>query len=237
MNIVITMGGLGSRFRKAGYTVPKYQIQVKGKTLFAWSMESLEAFKQEKFFFLVRREDSAAEFIQSECKEIGIENYQIVELSYLTKGQAETAMMAAPYWKKDEAILVYNIDTYIEAGQMSPEKIEGDGFIPCFKAEGEHWSFVRLDENGNAVEVREKTRISDNCTIGAYYFRTAGLYESIYQEMYVKDKYEEHGEQYIAPMYNWMIKQGMKVRIQVVEPKYVHVLGTPKEVEWFRGDR
>lgn len=34
MNVVITMGGLGSRFQKVGYTVPKYQIIVKGKTLF-----------------------------------------------------------------------------------------------------------------------------------------------------------------------------------------------------------
>ena len=34
MTIVITMAGLGSRFRKAGYTVPKYQIEVNGHTLF-----------------------------------------------------------------------------------------------------------------------------------------------------------------------------------------------------------
>ena len=36
IDIVITMGGLGSRFRKAGYTVPKYMIEAKGKTLFEW---------------------------------------------------------------------------------------------------------------------------------------------------------------------------------------------------------
>jgi len=48
MNIVITMGGLGFRFQKAGYTVPKYQIEVKGKTLFEWSMISMDAFKKER---------------------------------------------------------------------------------------------------------------------------------------------------------------------------------------------
>ena len=47
----------------------------------------------------------------------------------------------------------------------------GDGFIPCFKAEGTHWSFVKLNDTGKAVEVREKERISDNCTIGLYYFK------------------------------------------------------------------
>ena len=41
MNIIITMAGLGSRFRKAGYYCPKYMIEAKGKTLFDWSMDSL----------------------------------------------------------------------------------------------------------------------------------------------------------------------------------------------------
>ena len=41
LDIVITMGGLGSRFREAGYTVPKYMIEAKGKTLFEWSLISL----------------------------------------------------------------------------------------------------------------------------------------------------------------------------------------------------
>ena len=34
MTIVITMAGLGSRFRKAGYQVPKYMIEAHEKTLF-----------------------------------------------------------------------------------------------------------------------------------------------------------------------------------------------------------
>ena len=44
MEIVITMGGLGSRFRKAGYHMPKNMIQAKGRTLFGWSMISLVGF-------------------------------------------------------------------------------------------------------------------------------------------------------------------------------------------------
>ena len=34
MNIVITMGGLGSRFAKAGYKVPKYMIEAKDGILY-----------------------------------------------------------------------------------------------------------------------------------------------------------------------------------------------------------
>ncbi len=40
----------------------------------------------------------------------------------------------------------------------------------------ESLSFARLDDSGNVVEVREKVRISDNCTLGAYYFSSARLF-------------------------------------------------------------
>jgi len=61
MNIIITMAGLGSRFRKAGYQVPKYMIEARGKTLFEWSMDSLLGYNDHvsKYIFVVRREDRA----------------------------------------------------------------------------------------------------------------------------------------------------------------------------------
>lgn len=31
MTVIITMAGLGSRFRKAGYNCPKYMIEAKGR--------------------------------------------------------------------------------------------------------------------------------------------------------------------------------------------------------------
>ena len=46
MTIIITMAGLGSRFRKAGYNCPKYMIEAKGKTLFDWSMDSLLGYNE-----------------------------------------------------------------------------------------------------------------------------------------------------------------------------------------------
>ena len=41
MDIIITMAGLGSRFRKVGYNCPKYIIVAKGKSIFYWSIDIL----------------------------------------------------------------------------------------------------------------------------------------------------------------------------------------------------
>ena len=235
ITILITMAGLGTRFREAGYTVPKYQIEAKGKTLFAWSMESLAGFQdpENDYIFVVRREDHAEDFIRQTCQKMGIENVKVVELSHTTDGQATTAMLAKPYWDPDSALLIYNIDTYVEAGQMRADQIEGDGFIPCFHAPGDHWSFAKLDDEGRVTEVREKVRISDNCTLGAYYFSSCALYEQLYDEYYAQTDRLEKGEKYVAPLYNHLIEKGGRVTISIVDFDKVHVLGTPKELETF----
>ncbi len=238
MQTVITMAGLGTRFKKAGYDMPKYEIEVKGRSLFEWSMDSLTGYfsPHDDYYFIVRAEDNASEFIKAKWEKItgSRDRVNVIELDRMTDGQATTAMLAAPFWKKDEPLLIYNIDTYVESGQLKAEDIEGDGFIPCFDAPGDHWSFVKVDENGDAVEVREKQRISDNCTLGAYYFASCGLYESMYEEYYGNGQNLEKGEKYVAPLYNYMISKGMKVRICLTDNKYVHVLGTPEELEVFK---
>lgn len=235
MTVIITMAGMGSRFRKSGYYCPKYMIEAKGKTLFDWSMDSLIGYNKEvsRYVFVVKAEDKAGKFIRMHCAEYGIKDVKIVELDHMTDGQATTCMLAIPYCNLDNAILVYNIDTYVEPGALKYEDISGDGHIPCFHADGNHWSFVKLDDKGMAVEVREKVRISDNCTLGAYYFSSARLYKDLYEEFYSDDSHIEKNEKYIAPILDFMIKKGRPVTISIIDSKKVHVLGTPEELQKF----
>ena len=95
IDVVITMGGLGSRFRKAGYTVPKYMIEAKGKTLFEWSLISLEGYtdRVDKYVFLAMEDETVdvEGFVRGKCAELGITNYELILLDHLTDGQATTA--------------------------------------------------------------------------------------------------------------------------------------------------
>ena len=143
-------------------------------------------------------------------------------------------MLAAKYWDREHALLIYNIDTYVEAGEMNSGELKGDGFIPCFRAEGDHWSFVRLDDEGRVAEIKEKKRISDHCTLGAYYFKTCGLYEDLYNEYY-RDSERElvNGEKYVAPLYDHLLSKGGEIYISDISPDKVHVLGTPEELKVF----
>ena len=235
MNIIITMAGNGNRFRKVGYNQPKYMIEAKGRSLFEWSLESLKGYAPVvlKYVFVVRAADNSEHFIADKCAILGISRYEIVKLDHTTDGQATTCMEALSCCEPNDAILIYNIDTYVEAYEMRYEDISGDGHIPCFHAEGEHWSFVKVDNNEKVTEVREKKRISDNCTLGAYYFSSVHLYKKLYEEYYADNARMEKEEKYIAPMYNYMIEKGYLVTISIVDEKKVHVLGTPEELRAF----
>jgi dTDP-glucose pyrophosphorylase len=237
LDVVITMAGRGSRFRDAGYTIPKYEIVAQGRSLFEWSLLSLSGFFDEvhRYIFIVRRQDNAGSFIKHACKTMRIVPIEILEIDQVTSGQAATALLASSVWAEDNELLIYNIDTYIEPGIMNYSQIKGDGFIPCFDGPGDHWSFVKLDETGRAVEVKEKVRISRNCTVGAYFFRSARLYKLLYEEYYINQLAPEK-EQYVAPLYNQLIHDGGSVYISSIPKQYVHVLGTPEELNYFVGN-
>ncbi len=220
-----------------GYTTPKYMIEAKGKTLFEWSMISLEGYANsiDQYIFVVMRDDvcDVEEFIKSKCKKLKFENYHVVVLDYLTDGQATTAMLGEKYWNPEHALLIYNIDTYVEAGEMNSQELKGDGFIPCFQAKGDHWSFVRLDDKGKVVEVKEKKRISNYCTLGAYYFKTCQLYKNLYNAYYSRTQELVNGEKYVAPLYDYLLSLKGSIYISDIIPEKVHILGTPEELSAF----
>lgn len=232
MVIVITMAGAGSRFRNVGYNCPKFMIEVKGRTLFEWSMDSLINYFPycSKIIFVSRKEDKAKNFIFEKMKRYKLEKIEIIELEEMTDGQASTAYIGMQKCSSNEAVLVYNIDTYIEPDALKYAELKGDGHIPCFHANGNHWSFVK-GENGVVFDVAEKNRISNNCSLGIYYFKKISDYIETYR-MFDFSHYNK--EKYIAPMYNFLLNQKKNITFSIIDNKKVHVLGTPEELEEFK---
>src|SRR4051812_11970031 len=154
--IVITMAGAGSRFAAVGYLVPKYEIVARGRTLFAWSMESLRSFIEEccPFYFIARCENAEAEtrvraFVARECALLGIAKFEVITIDSLTDGQATTALLAKQRWPDaSDPVAIYNIDTYVTPFAMDIHDIRGAGWIPCFAGEGDKWSFAAAGSDG-----------------------------------------------------------------------------------------
>lgn len=234
--IVVTMAGRGQRFRDAGYDVPKYAIEVKGRTLFRWSLISLASWWESapQLIFVARAEDDARSFIRAQCRLEGLPEPVVVELAATTDGQATTVLAAGEHVGDPQApLVVYNIDTHVRPGAMDSRRVRGDGWIPCFPGRGDAWSFAAADEDGRVHDVREKVRISDDATVGLYWFSSYGLYEDLYARRYAPDAELQAGERYIAPMYSTLIEQGRPVYLDRLAYDAVVPLGTPQDVEAF----
>jgi dTDP-glucose pyrophosphorylase len=236
-NIVITMAGRGSRFYDAGYTMPKYEIVAHGRSLFDWSMLSLRHFlaRDSRLVFVCLAENGSADYVLNRCELLGIDDVHIVELDGLTDGQATSAYVSRELWRPEESLLIYNIDTYVNPRALSPTDIRAgsDGWVPCFQVPGEHWSFVKLGEDGWAVDLAEKVRISDYASIGLYWFAQAGHYVQAYERFFADPANLVGGERYIAPLYRSILGTGGMVSISDVDVSNVHVLGTPQELATF----
>jgi len=229
IKIVITMAGEGIRFKKAGYTIPKHMIKVKDRTMFEWAMLTLKDFYGEEFIFVTLKKNNDLSFINEKCGLLGIKKRKIIPIKNVTSGQAETVLKAEKEINLDAPILIYNVDTYVEPYELRKTDIKGDGFVPCFKADGTHWSFVKFDSNKRIFNITEKIRISEYASIGLYYFSSFSLFRKCFGEYYS----QESKEKYVAPIYNILIKNNKQVYTSILDSKKVHVLGTPEEVKLF----
>lgn len=232
--IIIPMAGLSSRFFKAGYTKPKYMLEAHGKSLFDHSVESFKHyFDSEKFVFIVRDVYETPQYVESRAKALNIKDYEIVILNEETRGQAETVALGLDnYQDSDKPITIFNIDTF-RPNFLYPELDKlGDGYLEVFKGEGANWSYVRpMNTNSTEIDLTtEKNPISDLCCTGLYHFASAKDYFDAYNHyLSLPQEQWEKGELYVAPLYNYLIKQGKELHYNLIDKEEVIFCGTPDE--------
>lgn len=228
---VIPMAGLSSRFFKAGYKLPKYQLPINDISMFSWSVSSFkEYFYTDYFVFIVRDEFNSREYVDIECNKLGIKNYYICVLNENTIGQAETVFLGLsqiPHYF-DNDIFIFNIDSRIDSYEKPRWIFEVDGYLELFNASGNHWSFARVDSENNVIQTTEKVRISDYASNGLYFFKSRELFNIAYTDA-VSNKKLSCGEMYIAPLYNYLIQEKYIVKGRIIDYTAVKIAGTPEE--------
>lgn len=228
------MAGLSSRFFKAGYTLPKYMLEAHGESLFDHSVKSFQKyFDTHKFVFIVRDVYGTTSFVQQRAAELGIKDYDVVALNKETRGQAETVTLGlASYRTSNEAITVFNIDTFRPGFRYPALDEMGDGYLEVFRGRGDNWSFVRPISNDSSLVnlTTEKNPISDLCCTGLYHFKNIQDYFAAY-DYYLSLPREqwEKGELYVAPIYNYLIGSGKNIHYNLISKEDVIFCGTPDE--------
>ena len=80
------------------------------------------------------------------------------------------------------------------------------------------------------TEIREKEVISENATVGIYYFNKGCDFVENAIDMIVRNE-RVNNEFYVAPVYNYAIKQGKKFGIYTIDKTQMHGTGTPEDLD------
>ena len=235
MNYLITAAGKGSRFIESGIKPPKPLIKVLGNELLIWSLKSFSFNSSDKLFIVTYKKHEVKNRLEKKIK--AIYPYLKVfwlELEEITSGQLITATRAISYFKIEGNLIIHNCDTSYDSQKYDMNSLltkeDIFGIIPCFYAEGNHWSFAKTKHiNSNEViEVREKNKISDNCSVGTYIFSSCKDFIELVEEYLSSFLLKNESEFYIAPFYQYAIERKKKVKILNVNN--VKVFGTVKEL-------
>lgn len=251
MKIVVPMAGRGSRFLDVAdynpeYKKPKPLIDVKGKPMVVWAIESLAKFRvNPSNLIFICRQDHQDEFkIADTLKTLFGTDIKIILLNQITRGALETVLKAKEYIDNEENIIISDSDHFFDGTYLYNAVINKDaktqGIIPVFPPpDGEvKWSYTLFDKDHTALAVGEKDHELASkgayANIGGYYFSSGAFFVKEAEEMInVGEMYGAPGKQefYVAPLYQRLIKKGYKIKAALTPT--VWGLGTPKDVEYF----
>ncbi|HKR88310.1 MAG TPA: capsular biosynthesis protein [Phenylobacterium sp.] len=231
--IVIPMAGRSQRFRDAGYDRPKHRLELAGRSVFAHAVASFEAdFATTPFLFVAAAEAEA--FVREEARALGLARFEVVGLSEVTAGQAETVERGLDAAGWDGPLTIFNIDTFRPGFAFPGEPLaSADGWLEVFRGSGENWSYVRPAPGPEpwAAETAEKRPISDLCCTGLYHFASAGAFRAA---LAAERAAPQARELYVAPLYNHLIAKGARIGWRLIARSQVVFCGTPAEYEALR---
>jgi NDP-sugar pyrophosphorylase family protein len=235
------MAGAGQRFRDAGYTLPKPLVPVDGKPMILQACEMLP--EAQKWIFVVRND-----FIQAQQTiEFLTKTYpgcEIVQVDYLTEGQASTCYLAADRIDDDAALLIGSCDNGMLWNRTSYKILTNDPGIDAII-----WTFRNYPPagkkphmygwvataNGRASRVSCKTPISntplhDHAIVGTFWFRRAAFFKEAYEEL-VRQNRRINNEFYVDELMNVLIEEKRDVRVFEID-KYL-CWGTPDDLKTY----
>jgi len=231
MNVLIPMAGAGSRFAQAGYTFPKPLIEVNGKPMIQVVVENLNV--DAHFIFLVQKEHYE-KYNLKQLLNLIAPGCDIIQVDGITEGAACTTLLAKDLIDNDQPLLMANSDQFVEWNSneclyaFTADSI--DAGIVTFKSTHPKWSFAKIGEDGFVSEVAEKNPISDNATVGIYYWKNGSEYVK-YAEQMIEKNIRTNNEFYVCPVFNEAIEDGKKIRVKSIDKMWG--IGTPEDLHYF----
>lgn len=217
---LIPMAGDGKRFKDQGFTTPKPLIDIYGKPMVVRALECLP--KGHKNILVVRKDIIDVEAFNKVLDEY-FDNNEIVEIDFLTEGQASTCLLAEDRIPPNAVLNIgacdigfeYNHNSYISYLKNF------DSFIWAYKnninvlKNPNMYGWVKMKNVTSEIEfVSCKKPISENLlddfvVSGTFTFKKASQFFELTRKM-INSNFRINNEFYIDNVFNYSeLKQGV----------------------------
>jgi dTDP-glucose pyrophosphorylase len=231
VNLLIPAAGKGSRFDGV-FVEPKPFIPIENSVMLELAIESLIKYYTNDINIYVCLQKSHSVYENKLDKIKNKYKLHIMYIDYYTSGQAETVDLMLKNIDNNGPILIANCDQIIEWNIDDflhyCMQFDLDGCIPVFNSSEDKWSYALVDIGNFVTMTAEKKVISNFATVGVYYWKNKKILKSSIDKMF-EAKDITNNEVYICPAYNYLIKDGGRVKIwQNIE---MFGVGTPNDLK------
>jgi len=244
VQLLLPMGGLGTRFQAVGITTPKPLIDVKGIPMFRRAVSSFEGIKGApvRVLFVVRTDHMKEPHNLDQGIISAYPGAVIVPLDHDTGGAVETCLQAADALYKSRPLIVLDCDLHTKSKgyetvlQRMVNAAPGDGpggVLLTFESRAARYSYAAVAEDGiHVTRTAEKDpSISNRAVIGAYGFRSGEIFTKA-ARILMKRHVSEIKEYYLSLLYNILL-QDLKEAVVMTVAEVYESFGTPDEMELY----
>ena len=203
------MAGIGKRFSKEGYKLPKPLIPVSGMPMVVKAIKDMPS--SDKWIFVVRKEHiddyQIDQVIRSEIPEA-----IIIPVEKTTEGQACTCMLAEKYLNPNEPLFIAACDNGFLYDKEKYKQMCIDADIDCMvwtftkretlRRNPKSWGWCKLEDDGKTIkDVSIKVPISDNpydnhAIVASFYFKKSKEFIDAVNKM-IEENYRINNEFYV----------------------------------------
>ena len=236
LKVILPLGGSSEVFVKAGFLYPKPLIEIGGKPMIQWVIESLKSLKIPfQLIFIIKEEDSNTYHLDNTLRLLD-KNCLIIKLKRNTKGGLCSVIMAIDNIENSDSILILNSDQIIDIDFSRVhnywQQKKADVGLVTFQSVHPRWSYALID-NDEVIQTAEKNPISRHAIAGYYYFHSAELFfDCAFQTIF--NDVQKEGLFYISPVINEFILLNKKIHYYEISNDQYHSFYTPKLIAEFK---
>jgi len=233
MNILIPIGGLGSRFLETGYTLPKPLINLLLKPIVFWLLDCLNLAPEDRVVIICNKR-----LRQYRFKELVNKTYKNVDVVYLdrdTRGAAETVLCGLPEIDLSKPVILLDGDTFYTVDILNLyRQSTNKNTVFSFKQQDSRaiYSYVRVSD-GVIKQIAEKQPISDLANTGAYAFESGNVLKQYCEHAIDNFNETKQKELYTSTIISDMLNDQHIFNCIELNSEDFEVVGTPLQYKLF----